>query len=331
MPAHVFCSNRLLTSHVGSFPLPHSWENVERIARDMAGVSIDLPPYPQMRSFIDMYLEPLVEAGLVERQGALTYRADPKVLLDSQPPRVVAREAEIAARLRQDLGFKRMRGPVTGPFTLSSRVYVAEGQGLSATALANRELVLGFFTMYVRGVVEGLVSLGYDFIVVDEPMLANIVGRRVLLYGYKPEDVVEMYHRVLGPAKGRLRGTHVCGRLPHRLPEILAESPDVEVLNHEFADSRANLDIGWKRILEGSGKILSPGILSSKKPVVETVEQAERLLEAVAERAGWENINIVSADCGFAALTSSAGPEEAYSIGIRKLQTLVKLSRKPVG
>ncbi len=321
-------SERLLTSHVGSFPLQHSWDNVERIAGDLAKIGIDLPPYPQMRSFIDMYLEPLVEAGLLVKKGSSTYHADPKKLLDSRPPRVVAPEAELAARLRSRLGFRWMRGPATGPFTLASRVYVSEGQGLSATALANRDLVTGFFAEYVRGVVESLVSLGYDFIVIDEPMLANIVGRRVLLYGYSPEDVLETYHRILGPAKGRLRGTHVCGRLPHRLPEILAESPDLDVLNHEFADSRANLEIEWRRILEASGKTLSPGILSSKKPVVETVEQAEQLLEAVASKAGWENINIVSADCGFAALSSSAGPEEAYRIGLEKLGVLVELARR---
>ncbi len=321
---------KLVTSHVGSFPLTHSWENVERVFRDLVELGIDIPPYPQMRSFVDIYLEPLVKAGIVHMKGS-RYFAKEKVFEESKPPKAEIREAKIVSETAMRIGFKGiLRAPITGPFTLSSRIYFSESASLSATAMARKELVLNFFTEYVRSFVEQMVNLGYKFIVIDEPMLANIIGRRIILYGYNAEDIIEIYSKTLKPARltNIVRGTHVCGRLPKRLPEILAEVDALNVLNHEFKDSPENFEVFTKDLLEKHDKILSPGIVSSKKLKIESFDETYSLLLKILRKFG-ERVNIISADCGFGALrTGEVSEEEAYSIAKRKLKLIVEVVRK---
>ena len=321
---------KLVTSHVGSFPLTHSWDNVRKIFKDLIDLGIDIPPYPQMRSFIDIYLEPLAKAGIISLKGS-RYFADEKILRDTKPPTAEIPEAKIVSEISEKMGFKGiLRAPITGPFTLSSRIYFSESASFSATAMAKKDLVLNFFTEYVRSFVKQMVDLGYKFIVIDEPMLANIIGRRIILYGYRAEDIVEVYSRVLEPAKhkGAIRGTHVCGRLPKKLPEILAEVDVLDVLNHEFKDSPENLEVFTKDLLEKHDKILSPGVVSSKKLRVESFEETYSLLSRILNKFG-ERVNIVSADCGFGALrTGEVTEEKAYEIAKKKLKLIVKVVKK---
>jgi len=321
---------KLVTSHVGSFPLIHSWENIRRIFRDMISIGIDLPPFPQMRNFIDMYLEPLAKLGILRKSGTI-YFASEKVLLEEKPPPVEILEAKITANLAKDVKFNGiLRAPITGPFTLSSRVYLSKETNLSSTALAKKDLVLGFFAEYVRSFVKQMVNLGYKFIVIDEPILANIVGRKIMLYDYREEDIVETYSQILKPAVSKeiLKGTHVCGKLPKRLPQILAEVDILSVLNHEFKDSPENYEVFSKELLEKHGKILSPGILSSKRLQVESFEETYGLLRKLLEKFG-ERVNIISADCGFGALrTGETSSSEAYNIAKHKLKLLANVVKR---
>ncbi len=53
-----------MTTYTGSFPPPHSRDNVRRVLRDVAGgIGIDWPNYPQLINFIDMFLAPLARSG----------------------------------------------------------------------------------------------------------------------------------------------------------------------------------------------------------------------------------------------------------------------------
>lgn len=133
----------LRTGHVGSFPLPHSPKNIETVARDLAEIGIDAPPYPQLRSFIDIYLKPLADHGILALKGSFYYLADPEKLRETEYIEPYIPEAEyMARRNKQDKLFQWLRGPVTGPFTLSSRIYVEKdiSMGLVATLLKNKEL-----------------------------------------------------------------------------------------------------------------------------------------------------------------------------------------------
>ncbi len=308
--------DRYVSSHVGSLPLDFSEENVRRAFRDMVEAGVDVPPVPQLRDFISMYLGPLAEAGLLEGSGT-TFRGSPEALEGAgrvaAAPRVVAERAR-EARVRW------VRVPVTGAFTLASRIYVGDpARGLRGTALAVRELVEGPLAEYVSNIVRAAAQLRGAVVVIDEPVLGMVVGARTTLFGYRDEDVLEVYSRELRAARGLPRGTHVCGQLNERLVSILAESESLDFLNHEFHDTLANLSLPWRRLLERGDKFLSPGVFSTRRVEVESVEEIEALAAKVIEVAGAEYVNLFSGDCGLGGLR---GREGAYEASLEKLRNL---------
>lgn len=312
------------TSHVGSVPLPFTNENIRHACRDMLKIGISAPPYPQLRSFIDIFLEPLKQQGILEQAGTGYY----VIRREYEKPRIVVPvEAEISIVEYNKFKPRYIRGPVTGPFTLASRILRDySSKELSNTMIVDKDFVKEVLVAYIAEHLGKLNNLGYDFLVVDDPMLANIIGRKIILYGYKEEELVEIYESIFKYVQpSAIKGIHVCGELPPRLPVILSRVESLNVLNHEFKDSQRNLSINWREILEHGNKVLAPGVISSKKPRVESIEETVELLRKIASNAGEENIDFISADCGFAALTAEAGgPEKAYSIVLEKWHVLVE-------
>ena len=300
-------------SHVGSFPKAVT---VEKAFKDMVSIGVDVPPYPQIRGFIDIYLEPLVDINLLKRKGEL-YFADPKLLLESKPPTLEIPEAIQVSRLSAEMKVSNLRGPVTGPLTLASRVY-REGErgGLESTILASKDVVVEFMVEYVRNAIKHLVDIGYNYIFVDEPILGNIVGAKRILYGYTEDDLVELYEKVYKGFPNIVKGIHVCGRIPPRLLNILVRIKPLNLLNHEFKDTPENLNSISREALENHDKILSPGIVSSKSLRVESLDETINLLQRLVENYGLERLDLVSADCGFGGLGVTT---EAYEVAIKKL------------
>jgi 5-methyltetrahydropteroyltriglutamate--homocysteine methyltransferase len=301
-------------------------ENVGRILGDLHSVGIDVPPYPQMRSFIDIYLEPLVEKEVLVRKGEFYYLSSVERLEELRRHEPSIPEAEETVRLVREkkYRFKGLRAPVTGVFTLSSRIYVdtEKPATLDNTLVARKELV-EYMVEYVRRHVEYMAKLGYTVLFTDEPFLGVIVGRRRLLFGYTDEEIIETLNRVYKGIPGE-HAIHVCGRISPRLFELLSRVEELKILNFEFFDNPANIDAINRRALEENDKLLAPGVASSKKPVVESIEDITRLLRRIIERIGWR-IDLVSADCGFGGLATRDGDrEKAYQIGLRKLENIVK-------
>lgn len=313
--------DRFVTSHVGSLPLDYSEENFERAFRDLVEAGLDVPPVPQLRDFVSMYLQPLVDEGVVAGEGAV-FRAEPEALEEAARVRPRLPELERAAELARRLGVRRLRVPVTGAFTLASRIYVGEpSRGVRSTALARSELVVDVLSEYVANAVRAAAELPGAVVVLDEPVLGTVVGGRVTLFGYRGEDVLEAYARELKPAAGLLRGTHVCGLISERLASLLAESESLHFLNHEFHDTPANLSIPWRKILERGDKFLSPGVFSTKKAEVESPEEIYGLARRIVENVGVEYVNVFSGDCGLGGLR---GSPNAYEVSLSKLRNLVK-------
>ena len=316
--------NRFVTSHVGSFPLEYSEKNIERIVSDLAGLGIDIPPYPQLRDFIEICIQPLLEASLISKEGKY-HKSRIEVLLNSRLPTITISEVEYARKYLLRHNFILWRAPVTGVFTIASKIYIDDpAKSLWATALTSKEVVFSFFKEYVTSIVKYVYSLGYRFIVLDEPMLANIVGSRRILFNYKAEEIIELYDRIFNSIpKDAITGIHICGRISPKLHEILCQIPSLKVLNHEFKDAPENVNIIRRELLEKYDKILSPGIVSSRKPIVESIEETRSLLNLIIEK--FDNrVNIISADCGFAALRDSTGNlERAYKLAIEKLGMVV--------
>jgi len=313
------------TSHVGSFPLSHKDELIGKILEDLSNIGLDIPPYPQMRSFINIFLDPLSEAGLLDKRGDFFF-STPESLIKNSPPEVNIPEAIKAVNYvkRKQLGFKGLRGPITGAFTLASRVYFTKNisEGLGATALANKRVLNEFFMPYVRSCIKFLSNLGYTHIFVDEPILGVITGRKSILFGYRKEEVKEVLNYVFRDTLGKTRGIHVCGVISRNLFQILADVESINIINFEFYDSRRNLKVIDAETLESEDKILAPGVASSKKPTIESVEEIKSLLKELYKITGGR-MDLVSADCGFGGLGTGSGMK-MYRIGLMKLRNIVK-------
>ena len=314
------------TSHVGSFPLDYAKDLVERILVELHEIGLSVPPYPQMRSFIDIYLEPLAKRGVLEKRGDF-YFAKPESLLEAEPVAEPIPEAEDTVSIvrRRGLSFDELRGPVTGVFTLASRVYLEHNieAGLRATALARRGLVEEFFVPYVHRYLEYLSKLGYRVLFIDEPILGVIVGRRRILFGYTEDFIYEVLRSVFRGISASMRGIHVCGRISARLFDILSRSEVLDALNFEFFDTPENLGVVDPKALEENKKVLAPGIASAKKPRVESLDEVVTVLRKVYDKANGL-IDLVSADCGFGGLKGVVEPGEALRISIGKLRRVVE-------
>jgi len=313
------------TSHVGSFPLTYSRENIARVLRDLHSIGLDVPPYPQLTSFIDIYLKPLEDLGIVYSKRGF-YFSTPRNL-EVSPPRIRVEDAEVAIEVisREKLVFKGLRSPITGVFTLASRLYLDENisKGLQATALAHRDIVEGFFKEFVAGLARYMRSLGYTVIFFDEPSLTLFIGRRVL-YGWSEESVIEVLSHVARAAGDAEVGVHVCGQVNPKIIEILARVDKVKYLNFEFYSTPTNIELINREVLEKCDKFIAPGVASTKSVNVESVDEILTLLRKVYEKAGGR-IDLISADCGFGGLRGALGNEEQeYKVSIEKLKNIVE-------
>lgn len=266
-------------------------------------------------------------AGLIKAIDR-RYLASEEKLLNANISEIEIEEATIISKEAEKLNIQTLRAPITGPLTLASSVYLAKGLHLSATALARKNIVLTFFKEYVKSAVRRMVSLNYKFIVIDDPMLANVIGKRIILYGYSEEEIINLYNEIFREAASRITGIHVCGRLSPKLVNILAQISRLNVLNHEFKDNPENMTVFSKGLLEKYDKILSPGIVSSRNLEIEGFDETYSLLRNLISKFG-DRINIITADCGFKALkTPNISYEKAYSVAIRKLRLIVEAVSK---
>lgn len=293
-------------SHVGSYPLEHSLENMVKAYSDTLSVGVSVPPIPQLRSFTDIYLEPLVRDRRLLRIGEGRYAP-----MDLREPSLDLRELELFLEVsRADP--RNLRLAVAGPLTLASRV----GGDFHSSMVADREAVLSFFVPYVRKVAEWASSRDIGYFFLDEPILGLMVGRKIL-FGYSETDLVAIYEDVLSGFRYS-SGMHVCGRISPLLSRVLMRVP-VRYLSHEFHDTRENLEVFKKEELEEYGKVLSPGIVSARSIEVESLEEVRSLLGLLIDRFGGDRLDLVSADCGFGGLR---GYSNAYEVSLRKLKLL---------
>ncbi len=306
------------TSHVGSYPLDHSQDGLKRAFLDTIDAGITVPPVPQLRPFTDMYLEPLAEMGHLKPVGGGKYRP---IDLSGEPELPQLDEVEWFLKLASEVNFdlSHVRLPLTGPFTLASRVEVGEG-GIFNSLLSDKRALFDFFVPYVSKIAEKMNSIGFGYIFVDEPVIGLLVGRRIL-FDYTEEDIVESYERVFSNVRAE-RGTHICGRLSPKLSDLLMKIP-VKYLSHEFFDSRSNLERFSRHKLEEADKVLSPGVVSAQSMEIEDRREVMGLLRDLLDRFGVERVDLISGDCGFGGL-KAAGPR-AYDVAIGKLRLIAEV------
>lgn len=316
----------LYSTHVGSFPLEHSRENLVRIVRDLAEVGLDYPPYPQLRDFISMFLDHLVTVGTLRKVGETYVLGERREL----PPVVKLEEAEVMVEVvrSEHLTFTGLRGCVTGPFTLASQIQVVPGsKDITTSALRDKEFVLKYMVSCVRRYLEYLRSLGYTLLVVDEPILSVIVGAQRILFGYTPEEITRALDQVFENFTNVLTGIHVCGRLPPLLRDILLSTKNIKVLDHEFVKTPKNFEVYTRRQLEEADKYIAVGCVSNRDLRVEDLSEVRSYVRRGLELYG-DRMLFVKPDCGFAALRGLAPPEEAYRVALEKLRKIVQVVRE---
>jgi len=318
-------------SHVGSFPLDYSYDNVKRIVLDMSSIGVDVPPYPQLRNFIEIYLEPLENAGCIHSsKGVYLLDLNKVECLEKTKIKVFEAEDFINIIKEYDIKFNALRAPITGPFTLASRVYISGAEpsrGLTSTCLSKKELVIDSFKSFVINTVKYLVGLGYSIIFIDEPVFNYLIGMRRILFNYREEEIVDVLDRITSSYQSVEFGVHICGKLNSKIIDIILEVPKLRYVSIELHDSPSNLELISKELLEKYDKILSPGIVSSQKPIVEGVDEVFSLLKLIYGKI--QKIDLVSGDCGFGGLKGSLNNrEKEYNIALTKLRTIVEAVRK---
>ena len=316
----------LKTTLVGSFPLEATAGNIDRALRDQVEVGVDYPVLPQLRDFVEMYVDPLISEGLLEKvPGGLRIR---QLSFSSLRPEVPW-DLRLAAAKAQKRGLE-FRLAVTGPFTIASSIALPSRRPgeLMGSALTDKGL-LSRLTEYVCGLAALLDrELRPYMVCIDEPILSVIVGSRRVLFGYSLDYIRGTLDAVLSEFRSaRLKGVHVCSRLPPLLKDVLLRLEEAEYLDHEFSDLPENRRFYARRELENHDKFLSYGVISSKKPRIERVEEVYGLIEEAYAAYG-ERLLLVKPDCGFRGLRGVLGGREYEEIVIPKLRVLVEATRR---
>lgn len=316
-------------SHVGSFPLDYSFDNVRRILVDIYNVGVDVPPYPQLHNFIELYLKPLEAEGCIASSQGFFFSRNIECLLRT---RIKIAEAEdtITVIKTYNLVFNALRAPITGPFTLASRVYMTNdiSKGLSATYLAEKDVVLNIVSKFVATIVDYMASLGYSVIFIDEPAFTYIVGRRRFLFNYREEELIEVLDSITSAKPGLEFGIHICGKLNSKILEIVLQVPKIKYISIEIHDTPQNLDLIDRELFEKYDKFLSPGIVSAQKAITESIDEALSLLNLAYEKVG-NRIDLISGDCGFRGLKGTLGNiDKEYEIALSKLRVIAEATKR---
>ncbi|WP_188596356.1 hypothetical protein [Thermocladium modestius] len=310
----------VLTTYTGSFPLPHSRDNVRRVLRDVAGIGIDWPNYPQLINFIDMFLAPLARSGGLEVVGGRFVLTG-----ELRMPNVDEAVQPIMESLEEwrelSGGGRGLRACVTGPFTLSSFTFKRPGTtNIMDSALGDREAV-HFMARYVNAVLRRLEELGVNYVNVDEPIIGTMVGARRNLFNYSDDEVVQVVDEAYAGVGVRLRGIHVCGRLNPKVFGILGRLERVNLLDNEYADSPEN--VGYLSLDLIGDKRLAVGVVSSRRAEVEDAGSITRLAGKIMDKVGRERVFALKPDCGFGSLRTETGSvEDAYEVSLAKLRAL---------
>lgn len=304
------------TSNIGSFPLADTEENRRRCLEDLIALGIDYPAYPQLMDMGKQFLDDLIkqDSGITSSLGE--YRITRKEInVDIEPPGLEPFLWTVDYIEKKSLRV-RIKAPVTGPFTLASHIILGEGGGLPGRAIADITFVEQLSEILSKSC--RVISKKAGMISIDEPILSVIVGLRVL-FKYEEEKIKEVLNAVRESCGSVLTGVHICGKISPKLAKILLKT-DLDFLSHEFYDTPANMKVYNPENIRKSGKILSVGCLSSRKPVVESVDEILGVIRRFKE---FGNCLIFTPDCGFRNLVVNGSIEKGYSLAIEKLRNMV--------
>jgi methionine synthase II (cobalamin-independent) len=317
------------TVDVGSLPIEDDFEgdkrNTNRAILDKLAAGLDYPCYPQLLGSsskpMNMGLQFLIPLSKVEPniqiRGQEAELISDEINLPSEPIGVERAEYFLTYLRQQGLTskVKGTKACITGPFTVASYL---DRKNLM-TCGASKRIVVKALAQVLGRSCGRLSELGFDLINIDEPFFSIMLGRKVL-FNYDESFVIETLDSIISEASS-LTAIHVCGTVTPLVKEVLLKSK-VDIVDHEFAGSPANLRAYAKEDFERSGKFLAYGCVSSVKPQVESVEEISVSIRTALDTFGRRII--VKPDCGFGGMLGIPG---AYEVALKKLKNMVDAAR----
>jgi 5-methyltetrahydropteroyltriglutamate--homocysteine methyltransferase len=171
-----------------------------------------------------------------------------------------------------------VKGIITGPATL------AHGLHISTPMYRNREELSLDLAAALVPEAKALESAGVTLLQIDEPIFST--GMADLACGKQAIEIITTALRI--PTC-----MHVCGNLGNVLDEILKFK--VNVLDFEFANNPANLDLLSRRDL--AGRMIGYGCVDSSIDKIESVADIKKRIEKGIEIFD-PRIMLLDPDCG---------------------------------
>ena len=332
----------LVTTVVGSLPLEDTPENMYKGFKDMIELGIDYPCYPQLKSMLSSFLDPLSEMiEPLKKQGHQFY-------LDSDfktPNKTIGLEygnfIKDFFKAHPDL-IKKILGTkacLTGPFTLASEIILRNSAADDVNPIIFNEPRAIMVEEYVeklaeitRNIAKIYNDMGINIISLDDPILSVIIGRKSILYD--DDFIIKILNKSISEIKN-FSSIHVCGRISPRLRDILLSSK-INILDHEFCRNESNFEIFKKEHFENTDKYLAMGSVKTKiipfqnGTIDDYIEDMNYLINHIKKGIslyGKDNL-IIKPDCGFAPLRENFGEKLGYEIVLKKLKNMVLALQK---
>jgi 5-methyltetrahydropteroyltriglutamate--homocysteine methyltransferase len=174
--------------------------------------------------------------------------------------------------------FPKVKGIITGPSTL------AHGLHLSTPMYRNKEELALDLAAALVVEARSLEAAGVTLLQIDEPILST--GIADLAIGKQAVELIASSVHI--PTC-----MHVCGNIANVIDEVLKYN--VNVLDLEFSNNQANLDIISRRDL--TGKMLGYGCVDSSSEDIEGVPEIRKRIEKAVEYFD-PKILLIDPDCG---------------------------------
>ncbi|MDD1699011.1 MAG: methionine synthase [Methanoregula sp.] len=172
----------------------------------------------------------------------------------------------------------KVKGIITGPTTL------AHGLHINTPMYRNREELALDLAAALISEVKALEAVGVTLLQIDEPIFST--GMADLTIGKQAIEIITKSLKI--PTC-----MHVCGNLGNILDEILKFN--VNVLDFEFSNNPANLDLLSRRDL--AGRMIGYGCVDSSNEKVESISEIKKRIEKGIEVFD-PRIVLLDPDCG---------------------------------
>ena len=193
-----------------------------------------------------------------------------------------------------------MKGIITGPTTL------AHGLHIDTPMYRNKEELALDLAAALIPEAKALEAAGITLLQIDEPIFST---------GIADLDIGKQAMGIITTALHIPTCLHVCGNLGNVIDEILKFN--VNVLDFEFANNPANLDLLSRRDL--TGRMIGYGCVDSASETVEGVSEIRKRIEKGIEIFD-PRIMLLDPDCGMRM--------RSHDVAYRKLKNLADAAKE---